>query len=176
MKSTTRRFLPTAPRDRFALRDHFDLETDSAFSREESPSMPKNRLLIILAALFIFQLAVGYVVVDTVNRQGVLVGEEASVNFRDAAMLPQRLQHNPLATSFGLQVFYWAGSHLTPGFDLFYGRWWKATFMALLPPLLFLYGRKRVPAGCICSQTPGGSDGGCYRSCQKSFARTRGPP
>jgi MFS family permease len=112
--------------------------------REEYFPMSRSRILILCLALFLFQLGVNYYVVGSANRQQVLTGEEASVDFRDPVLLTQRIQHNPMATPFTAFTFYLVGSHVVPNVDLFFGRWWKATFMALLPPVLFLYGRRRL--------------------------------
>lgn len=99
-------------------------------------------ILLVCASLYLFQLGVTFAFVRAANHQGVLTGEEASVSFRDVLFLGERIQHNPMATAFGAYAFYAVGSRVMPRVDLFFGRWWKALFMSLLPVLIFLFGRR----------------------------------
>lgn len=96
------------------------------------------------AALFLVALALNLHLVGAANSQRLLLGEEASSTFRDPIFLKAHLQHNPFATWWGGNVSFWLGQQLVPPRSLFWGRSWKGFLLALLPALVFLYGRLRL--------------------------------
>ncbi|MCD2193313.1 hypothetical protein LQ327_07925 [Actinomycetospora endophytica] len=80
------------------------------------------------------------------SAQGVLTGEEASVDHRDPLALSLHWQPSIWSTNAGSQLFYLVAGHLTPDYGLLYARPVKAAAMALLPVLLYLAARRRL--GC----------------------------
>lgn len=106
--------------------------------------MEKYRTPLIFLALFLLQIAASFYVTHSLERQEVLTAEESAIALSDNTLFEERYQHNPLATSFGAQFFYWVGYKVAPGDSLFYARYWKAAFMALMSPLLYLYGRRKL--------------------------------
>ena len=97
-------------------------------------------VLLLAAALWFRWLA------DAASTSGVITGEEASISHRDALSVALHWQPSIWSTNFGSQVFYWAAGHLTPHYDLLYGRAAKALATALLAPLVYVVARRRL--GC----------------------------
>ena len=95
-------------------------------------------VILTTVTLFIINLIINFSVLSAVNTSGILTGEEASVSFRDSALLPARLQHNSQATNFGGHVYYYIASYLITPLDLFFGRTASAVGMATIAPLMFL--------------------------------------
>jgi hypothetical protein len=114
-------------------------ESGAAAAEPASSSrLQVNAVVACAVLLLLLNLLVNFCMLQPVNAQGVLSGEETSVSFRDAALLPTRIQHNPMATNFGGHLYYYLMSHIMPRVDLFYGRSAKAVAMATIAPLIFL--------------------------------------
>lgn len=94
-----------------------------------------------LYALFLFLFRK---LVAEANSHMILNGEEASVSFRDVTFLEIRQQHNGYASSFVGHVLFWLGSYVSPGGEVFYGRYWKSTIMALVPVGVYFLGVLRL--------------------------------
>lgn len=109
-----------------------------------APSLRNNYKLLLLVALVLTQLAINYYLVSAANSQGILTGEESAMNFRDMFFTTERLQHNGYATSFTSYGFYAVCFKLFPSPDSFYGRWCKATVMALFSACVAVYGYRRL--------------------------------
>jgi hypothetical protein len=104
-----------------------------------------DRPWVALVSLYGIQVSLILALVVAAGRQQVLTKEEASITFVYPTFLQLRLQHHLYASDFYGYAFY-AGAvhavHLMPGF-LFYGRFAKAAMMGFLPPILYLYLRRR---------------------------------
>lgn len=99
-------------------------------------------ILLWLAALLTY----GWLV-HAGNAPRLLTGEEATSSFENVLGTSERFQFSYFSTNFAGHVFFWIASHLDPGFDLFYGRRWKAAAMALVAPLIYLLLRRRGGVG-----------------------------
>ena len=98
------------------------------------------------------------------SAQGVITGEEASVDHRDTLALSLHWQPSIWSTNAGSQLFYLLAGHLTPDYGLFYARPVKALAMALLPVLLYVVARRRL--GCRPATRPSARPS--RRSCRAS--------
>jgi hypothetical protein len=78
------------------------------------------------------------------SAQGVITGEEASVDHRDPLALALHWQPSIWSTNAGSQLFYLLAGQLTPDYGLLYARPVKAVAMAVLPVLLYLVARRRL--------------------------------
>ncbi|MEJ2870386.1 hypothetical protein WCD74_21630 [Actinomycetospora sp. OC33-EN08] len=78
------------------------------------------------------------------SAQGVITGEEASIDHRDPLALSLGWQPSIWSTNAGSQLYYLVASHLTPEYGLFWARPVKAATMAVLPALLYLVARRRL--------------------------------
>jgi len=87
------------------------------------------QVLLILALVF------------AAGQQQLLTKEEASSTFVNPVFLQLRLQHHLYGTNFYAYAFWGGAGALIPG--LFYGRFAMAAVMALLPPIVHLYLRRR---------------------------------
>jgi len=104
-----------------------------------SGSLRSRHIIFCLTLLAGIALAYYLSLVQAINLQKIVTGEEASVTFLDVVFLELRYQHNHFCTNIGGHVLFWIGSFLTPGASLFWGRYWKAFEMAFVPPLTFLF-------------------------------------
>jgi hypothetical protein len=113
--------------------------------------------------LYVANLAVNLSLVSAISADGTLSGEETSESFRNAVLLPARLQNDPMATAFGGHVYFYLASYALPKIDLFYGRTASAIGNAATAPLLFLIARLvggmawpvAVLLGLLAAVTPG---------------------
>lgn len=92
--------------------------------------------------LYGIQVSLILVLVFAAGRQELLTKEEASNSFVNPTFLQLRLQHHIYASDFYGYAFFAGIVHLMPGL-LFYGRFAKAAMMGFLPPLIYLYFRRR---------------------------------
>ncbi len=109
-----------------------------------SGRLRSRHVVLCLALLWGVALFAYLALVEAVNLQKIVTGEEASVSFLDVVFLELRYQHSQFATNIGGHVLFWIGSFLTPGTSLFWFRYWKAFQMAFLPPLVFLFFVERL--------------------------------
>jgi len=101
-----------------------------------------KRPWVALILLYGVQVSLILALVFAAGRQELLTKEEASNTFVNPTFLQLRLQHHLYASNFYGYAFYAFVVHLMPGF-LFYGRFAKAVMMGFLPPILYLYLRRR---------------------------------
>jgi len=101
----------------------------------ESKAVP---ILLTTTALYAASLALNSALVSAISADGTLSGEETSSSFRDMALLPTRVQHNPMATNWGGNLYYYVASYALPHIDLFFGRTASAIGKAATAPCLFL--------------------------------------
>jgi hypothetical protein len=95
---------------------------------------------ISVPLLYAIFFAAALMLVLAANGQGLLTKEEATSGFVNPTFLQFRLQHHIFNTNFYGYVYFWLANHILQG--LFYARFAKAAFMALLPCFIYLYLRK----------------------------------
>jgi hypothetical protein len=101
-----------------------------------------DRAWVAIVLLYGIQVSLILALVFAAGHQELLTKEEASITFVYPTFLQLRLQHHLYASDFYGYAFYAGAVHLMPGF-LFYGRFAKAAMMGFLPPVLYLYLRRR---------------------------------
>src|SRR5215831_19942131 len=131
--------MPTVVRHIYERRAPLQQEVNSMPEPDCSGRLRPRHIILCLTLLAGIALAYYLALVQAINLQMIVTGEEASVTFLDVVFLELRYQHNHFCTNIGGHVLFWIGSFLTPGASLFWGRYWKAFQMAFVPPLTFLF-------------------------------------
>jgi hypothetical protein len=104
--------------------------------------MPESRRdVFAVASLYAIQLTLILSIVAAANRQQLLTKEEVTSAFVCPSFLQLRLQHHVFSTNFYNYLFFSITGDIFR--NLYFARFTKAVVMAFLPPLIYLYLRRR---------------------------------